>query len=68
MRSVPRLGPPHTATLRRLETSSGRLVGVVLARLEERPWYRGMTPDRRSWVGMVLQTGIGGFAEWEPPW
>jgi DNA-binding PucR family transcriptional regulator len=28
------------------------------------PWYRAMSADSRSWVGLVAQAGIAAFVEW----
>lgn len=56
---------PHTATLRRLEKSSGRLAANAIARMDETlPWYRAMPPENRSWIGLVAQAGIAAFTEW----
>jgi DNA-binding PucR family transcriptional regulator len=33
--------------------------------MEERlPWYRAMSAEDRSWVGLVAQAGIGAFVAW----
>lgn len=33
--------------------------------MEERlPWYRAMTAEERSWVGLVAQAGIASFVAW----
>lgn len=38
---------------------------VTLQRLEARlPWYRGMSPSDRSWVGLLAQSGISSFIDW----
>jgi PucR C-terminal helix-turn-helix domain/GGDEF-like domain len=55
----------HSATLRRLEKSAGRLAAHAIARMDERlPWYRAMPPENRSWIGLVAQAGIAAFTEW----
>lgn len=55
----------HTATLRRLEKSAGRLAAHAIARMDEQlPWYRAMPPENRSWIGLVAQAGIAAFTEW----
>ncbi|MER8014420.1 PucR family transcriptional regulator [Streptomyces griseoluteus] len=56
---------PHTATLRRLEKSSGSLAAQAIARMDDTlPWYRAMPPENRSWIGLVAQAGIAAFTEW----
>ncbi|MFJ4004493.1 PucR family transcriptional regulator [Streptomyces sp. NPDC090023] len=56
---------PHTATLRRLEKSSGNLAAQAIARMDDTlPWYRAMPPENRSWIGLVAQAGIAAFTEW----
>jgi hypothetical protein len=55
----------HSATLRRLEKSAGRLAARAIARMDEQlPWYRAMPPENRSWIGLVAQAGIAAFTEW----
>ncbi len=50
---------------RRLERGSSVLAGAALARLTEQlPWYRTMPADLRSWVGLILQSGVTAFAVW----
>ncbi|MET7611746.1 PucR family transcriptional regulator [Streptomyces seoulensis] len=56
---------PHTATLRRLEKSSGSLAAQAIARMDDTlSWYRAMPPENRSWIGLVAQAGIAAFTEW----
>ncbi|HTY72051.1 MAG TPA: helix-turn-helix domain-containing protein [Actinomycetes bacterium] len=52
-------------TVRRLERSSGALATDAITRMEERlPWYRAMTAEQRSWVGLIAQAGIAAFVAW----
>jgi PucR C-terminal helix-turn-helix domain/GGDEF-like domain len=61
----PATAPPSAATVRRLERSTGILAGAAIERMEERlPWYRAMTAEERSWVGLVAQAGIAAFVAW----
>jgi DNA-binding PucR family transcriptional regulator len=58
-------GRQRTATVRRLERSTGALASAAIARMDETlPWYRAMPPDNRSWVGLVAQAGIAAFIRW----
>lgn len=56
---------PGAATRRRVEQGAGALSTAAVARMEERlPWYRAMSAEDRSWVGLVAQAGIGAFVAW----
>ena len=62
--SVPRRSP-SPATRRRVESGVGTLSTAAVARMEERlPWYRALSAEDRSWVGLVAQAGIGAFVAW----
>lgn len=55
----------HSATLKRLERSAGKLASAAIARMDENlSWYRRMPPEHRSWIGLVAQAGIAAFTEW----
>jgi hypothetical protein len=52
-------------TVIRLRRSTGPLAAQALRRMDERlPWYRAMTAEDRSWVGLIVQAGIRGFVDW----
>jgi hypothetical protein len=52
-------------TLARLRRATGTLSTAALQRMEERlPWYRALTAEERSWVGLVAQAGIAAFIAW----
>lgn len=52
------------ASTRRVERASGRLATQASARMaEELPWFRDMSAEHRSWVGLVAQAGIAGFVD-----
>ena len=43
----------------------GALGTAAMNRMEERlPWFRRMSAENRSWVGLVAQAGIAAFVEW----
>jgi DNA-binding PucR family transcriptional regulator len=51
--------------VRQLERSTGDLTRAAIARMDDTlPWYRAMSAEDRSWVGLVAQAGIAGFVEW----
>lgn len=52
-------------TARRLERSMGHLGTAVVASMEERlPWFRRMSAENRSWIGLVAQSGVAAFVDW----
>ncbi|MBB4702163.1 hypothetical protein BJ982_003707 [Sphaerisporangium siamense] len=52
-------------TARRLERAMGSLGTAAMARMDDRlPWYRALSAEDRSWVGLVAQAGIAAFVEW----
>nr|WP_312863410.1 helix-turn-helix domain-containing protein [Spinactinospora alkalitolerans] len=52
-------------TVRRLERAMGTLGTASVARMESRlSWFRGMSAEDRSWVGLVAQSGVAAFVEW----
>ncbi len=54
-----------TTTGQRLERSADLLSTAAIARLESSyEWYRRLTADERSWVGLVAQAGIHAFITW----
>ncbi|MEV4020078.1 helix-turn-helix domain-containing protein [Nonomuraea angiospora] len=43
----------------------GSLGTAAMARMEEQlPWFRALSAEDRSWVGLVAQAGIAAFVEW----
>ena len=52
-------------TVRRLERATGDLAQAAVQRMDETlPWYRAMSAEDRSWVGLVAQAGIAAFVDW----
>jgi PucR C-terminal helix-turn-helix domain/GGDEF-like domain len=55
----------HPETVQRLERSIGALGTAAIAAMDERlPWFRKMSAENRSWLGLVAQAGIAAFADW----
>ena len=55
----------HPETVRRIERSMGTLGTAAIAAMDERlPWFRKMTAENRSWLGLVAQAGIASFVDW----
>ncbi|MFI7615121.1 PucR family transcriptional regulator [Nonomuraea terrae] len=43
----------------------GALGTAAMARMDEQlPWFRALSAEDRSWVGLVAQAGIAAFVEW----
>jgi len=58
----PRVDPE---TVRRMERATGALGTAAIAAMDERlPWYRKMSAENRSWLGLVAQAGIAAFLDW----
>src|SRR5262245_57915530 len=52
-------------TVERLQRAMGSLGTAAMASMEERlPWFRGMSAENRSWIGLVAQAGIAAFVGW----
>jgi sugar diacid utilization regulator len=50
---------------RRLQKSVGALTTSTLARMErDMPWFRQLSAEDRSWIGMIVQAGINAFVAW----
>nr|WP_235502218.1 helix-turn-helix domain-containing protein [Angustibacter sp. Root456] len=52
-------------TRRRIEQGMPDLARLAAARMDATlPWYRALSAQDRSWVGLVAQAGIGAFLAW----
>jgi DNA-binding PucR family transcriptional regulator len=52
-------------TVRRIERASGALGTAAIAAMDRRlPWFRKMSAENRSWLGLVAQAGIAAFVDW----
>jgi sugar diacid utilization regulator len=50
---------------RRLQKAVGGLTASTLHRMEQdMPWFRQLSAEDRSWIGMIVQAGIGNFVAW----
>jgi DNA-binding PucR family transcriptional regulator len=65
-RGVGGSGPRVNAeTVRRIERATGSLGTAAIAAMDKRlPWYRNMSAENRSWLGLVAQAGIAAFLNW----
>jgi hypothetical protein len=52
-------------TVRRLERSMGPLSTAAMASMDGRlPWFRTMSAENRSWLGLVAQAALATFVDW----
>src|SRR5260370_2104918 len=62
-----RAGGPrvNAETVRRIERATGTLGTAAIAAMDKRlPWYRSMSAENRSWLGLVAQAAIAAFLDW----
>ena len=52
-------------TVQRLEQSMGPLGTAAMASMDSRlPWFREMSAENRSWLGLVAQAALATFVDW----
>src|SRR5580658_3506875 len=55
----------NAETVRRMERATGTLGTAAIAAMDKRlPWFRNMSAENRSWLGLVAQAGIAAFLDW----
>ena len=55
----------HAETVRRMERATGALGTAAITAMDERlPWFRNLSAENRSWLGLVAQAGIAAFIDW----
>jgi len=55
----------HEKTVLRVEQATGRISAAAMDAMDERlPWYRELSPDRRSWIGLIVTAGLTSFTTW----
>src|SRR5215470_7074409 len=58
-------GRVREETISRLQQAMGSLGTAAMMSMEQRlPWFRGMSAENRSWIGLVAQAGIAAFVDW----
>ncbi|MGZ5400956.1 MAG: PucR family transcriptional regulator [Nocardioides sp.] len=58
-------GPQRERAAAALLRSMGALSTTATARMEtDLPWFRHLSADDRSWVGLIVQAGVQGFVDW----
>ena len=49
----------------RLQRAVGALSTSTMSRMErDMPWFRGLSAEDRSWIGLIVQAGIKAFIAW----
>ena len=60
-----RAADPRSRVADDLRRSIGGLSTAATSRMaEDLPWFRELSAEDRSWVGMILQAGVRGFVDW----
>ena len=55
----------HARATEALQRATGALSTAATARMDsELPWFRELSAEDRSWVGLIVQTGIRSFVDW----
>ena len=55
----------NAETVRRIERATGALGTAAIAAMDKRlPWFRNMSAENRSWLGLVAQAAIAAFGDW----
>jgi DNA-binding PucR family transcriptional regulator len=55
----------NAETVRRIERATGALGTAAITAMEKRlPWFRNLSAENRSWLGLVAQAGIAAFLDW----
>jgi DNA-binding PucR family transcriptional regulator len=55
----------NAETVRRVERATGTLGTAAITAMDKRlPWFRNMSAENRSWLGLVAQAGIAAFLDW----
>lgn len=52
------------ATWQRVQRSSSTLSSKAVRAMEDLPWFGALPPESRSYVGLVVQSGLSSFAQW----
>ncbi|MEO5608813.1 MAG: helix-turn-helix domain-containing protein [Ornithinibacter sp.] len=56
---------PSAATRRRVARAAGDLGAAAVRQMEtDHEWFRALSAEDRSWVGLVAQAGITSFLDW----
>ena len=63
--TAPPRGRTRAQIASRLQKSVGTLTTAALTRMErDMPWFRSLSAEDRSWIGLIVQAGINAFVTW----
>jgi hypothetical protein len=58
-------GRVRDETIARLEQATGALGTAAMLAMDQRlPWFREMSAENRSWLGLLAQAGVAAFVDW----
>ncbi|MBO0823228.1 MAG: helix-turn-helix domain-containing protein [Actinobacteria bacterium] len=58
-------GRVRAETIARLDAAMGALGTAAMQSMDRRlPWFRAMSAEHRSWLGLVAQAGVAAFVDW----
>jgi hypothetical protein len=58
-------GRVRPETIARLDAAMGALGTAAMVSMDRRlPWFRAMSAEHRSWLGLVAQAGVAAFVDW----
>ena len=58
-------GRVRAETIARLDAAMGALGTAAMVSMDRRlPWFRAMSAEHRSWLGLVAQAGVAAFVDW----
>jgi hypothetical protein len=58
-------GRVRDETIARLEQATGALGTAAMLAMDRRlPWFREMSAENRSWLGLLAQAGVAAFVDW----
>lgn len=58
-------GRVRAETIARLDAATGALGTAAMQSMDRRlPWFRAMSAEHRSWLGLVAQAGVAAFTDW----
>jgi hypothetical protein len=64
-RDVNKPGRVRADTITRLEQAMGALGTAAMTSMDRRlSWFRSMSAENRSWLGLVAQAGVAAFVDW----
>ncbi len=63
--AMPGRGRVRADTIARLEQSMSALGAASMTSMDQRlPWFRALSAENRSWLGLVAQAGVAAFVDW----